>query len=70
MAHVLRTLALAGFAWMACSSPAAAVPVFWAPNNHWYDVVLLPNVNWAAAEASRTTAGESITWPWTTATLA
>ena len=52
MARALRTLALAGFAWMACSSPAAAVPVFWAPNNHWYDVVLLPNANWAAADTA------------------
>jgi len=51
---VLSTIALVGAAWLASSSPAAAVPVFWAGNGHWYDIVSFPVATWAAARADAT----------------
>ena len=47
-----RMLVLAVVALMANSSPAAAVPVFWAGNNHWYEVVILPNVGWGVSDTA------------------
>jgi hypothetical protein len=39
---------------LAVPAPASAVPVFWAGNGHWYDIVLLPEASWAAARTDAT----------------
>ena len=54
MSRVLPTVALVGLAWLAGSTPAAAVPVFWAGNGHWYDIVTFPTATWTAARTDAT----------------